>query len=42
MVKGNDTYFGSLHKATRLLQGNKNLEYHVTLDEILKKNLILC
>lgn len=41
MVKGNDLHFGGLHKATRLLQGNKNLEDHVTLGEILKKNLIV-
>lgn len=41
MGKGNDLHFGGLHKAMRLLQGNKSLEYHVSLDEILKKNLIV-
>lgn len=36
----NDLHFWSLLNATRLLLGNGNLEYHMTLGKILKKNLI--
>ena len=36
----NDLHFWTLLKATRLLLGNGNLEFHMTLGKILKKNLI--